>query len=63
MQRSVSRAVLNVYIAVSFRDEELYDVPVPIPVVEGCMAQLIIIQQWYSHIISDCLYNAQVRKP
>ena len=32
MQRSVSRAVLNVYIAVTFRDEELYDVQVPHPV-------------------------------
>ena len=65
MQRSVSRLVLTVYIAESFSDEALYDVPVPIPVdrggwVEGCMAQLIISQQWYRHIISDYIYNAQL---
>ena len=35
MQRSVSRTVLNVYIAVPFHDEALHDVQIPIPVEEG----------------------------
>ena len=38
MQRSVSRPVLNVYIAVSFRDEALHEVQEPHPVeVDGGM--------------------------
>ena len=35
MQRSVSRAVINVYITVSFSDEALHDVKMTLPVKVG----------------------------
>ena len=52
MQRSVSRVVPNVYIAVSFCDEMLRDVGMILPVeVDGGISQ-------QSVVCSDCFYNA-----
>ena len=62
MQKSVSRLVLTVYIAVPFRDETLHDVQMPLPVeVDGGVHDTINYQ--LTMALSHCLYNAHVRKP
>ena len=62
MQRSVSRHVLNVYIAVPFRDEPLHDVQMPLPV-EVCGGVHGTINYQSTMALSHSLYNAHVRKP
>ena len=63
MQRSVSRLILNVYIAVSFRDEALLDVQLPPPVDRGEVGggvHTTINYQSTMVLSRDCFYNAHV---
>ena len=62
MQRSVSRLILSVYIAVPFCDEALHDVQMLLPVEVGGGVHGTIDYQ-STMALSHCLYNAHVRKP